>query len=407
MSANFVHATNSLPAPPKPSDAHPVLCVIGTRPEAVKMAPVVRELTKQGVPHVVVSTGQHRELVHQTLQAFGLAIDIDLDLMTPGQTPTQVASRVLSSLGDLLVEVEPSWMIVQGDTTTVMAAAIAGAYAGVHVAHLEAGLRTGDKSQPFPEELNRIIAGGVADLHLAPTSAAADNLRREAKDEQTIVTTGNTVVDALLWATELVSEQPDSAALASMDPTTTLVLLTAHRRENFGDPIREALGAIAEIARERDDVQFLYPVHPNPMVRDVASEIFEGIDNVTLCDPLDYFELVQVLNRASFVITDSGGIQEESPALSKPVLVLRNVTERPEAVLSGVAKLVGTDATVIRQAVLALLDDPAAYADMARGDSPYGDGGAAKRTVQALLGQQVQEFSTMRSVSSGGTKPST
>lgn len=376
----------------QPTPEHPVLCVIGTRPEAVKMAPVVRELASRGVPHIVLSTGQHRELVHQTLNDFGLEVSIDLDLMTPGQTPTEVAGRVLSTLGPLLSEMSPSWMIVQGDTTTVMAAAIAGAYAGVRVAHLEAGLRTGDKTQPFPEELNRIVAGGVADLHLAPTLAAAENLLAENKDPASIVRAGNTVVDALLLAAELVAERPDCAALAAMDPNKRLVLLTAHRRENFGAPIREALGAVAEIAAARDDVQFLYPVHPNPNVRGVAEETFAEINNVTLCEPLGYFELVQVMSRASFVITDSGGIQEESPVLCKPVLVLRNVTERPEAVTSGAAKLVGTDAGVIKSAVLALLDDPDEFRRMSQGDSPYGDGRAAKRTVCAVLGEPTDEF---------------
>lgn len=369
-----------------------VVCVIGTRPEAVKMAPVVRELRRRNVPHVVLSTGQHRELVHQTLQSFGLAVDIDLDLMTPGQTPTEVAARVLSTLGAMLVDLDPSWMIVQGDTTTVMAAAIAGAYARVKVAHLEAGLRTGDKSQPFPEELNRIIAAGAADLHLAPTAAARNNLLREGIDPDTIVTAGNTVVDALLWARELVTEMPPSQALQGLDADKRLILLTAHRRENFGAPIEEALGAIAELMATRDDLEVLYPVHPNPNVRGVAERIMGSVKGVTLCDPLGYFELVQAMERAYLVVTDSGGIQEEAPALAKPVLVLRNVTERPEAVDSGVAKLVGTDRGVILTELTSLLDNSEAYGLMAQGDSPYGDGLAAERTVKAILGEDVRFF---------------
>ncbi len=370
----------------------PVLCVIGTRPEAVKMAPVIRELEERLLPHVVLSTGQHRELVHQTLESFGLGVDIDLDLMTPGQTPTDIAARVLASMGEVLGTVDPSWMIVQGDTTTVMAAAIAGAYALVKVAHLEAGLRTGDKSQPFPEELNRIIAGGVADLHLAPTAAARANLLREGVDPTSVIVAGNTVVDALLWARDLVAGTETSDALARLDPTKKLILLTAHRRENFGAPIEEALGAIAELVSSRDDVEILYPVHPNPNVRDVADRTLGSVDGVTLCEPLGYFQLVQAMDRATLVVTDSGGIQEEAPALSKPVLVLRNVTERPEAVDSGVAKLVGTDRQVILDEVTSLLDDPTAYARMARGDSPYGDGKAAQRTVSAILGEPVPFF---------------
>lgn len=374
------------------SDMKPVLCVIGTRPEAVKMAPMIRELFARHIPHVVLSTGQHRELVRQTLDAFGLQIDIDLDLMTPGQTPTQVAARVLAEMGDVLADVDPSWLVVQGDTTTVMAAAIAGAYARVKVAHLEAGLRTGDKSQPFPEELNRIIAGGVADLHLAPTAAARDNLLREGVDPSTIIVAGNTVVDALLWARDLVSVMDPSPVLAGLDPDKRLILLTAHRRENFGAPIEEALGAIAELMAGRDDVQVLYPVHPNPNVRGVAERILGSVEGVTLCDPLGYFELVQAMERATLVVTDSGGIQEEAPALSKPVLVLRNVTERPEAVHSGVAKLVGTDRAVILAEITSLLDDPDAYDLMAQGDSPYGDGRAAERSIRSLVGESVVPF---------------
>ncbi len=361
-----------------PTSTRPVLCIIGTRPEAVKMAPVIRELARRDVPHLVLSTGQHRELVAQTLTSFSIGIDIDLDLMTPGQTPTQVAARVLGSLGDLLHELQPSSMIVQGDTTTVMAAAIAGAYARVPVIHLEAGLRTGDRSQPFPEELNRIIAGAAADLHLAPTERSRANLLREGVASSAIVVAGNTVIDALLWAAELVADQPVIPELAALDPNKRLILLTAHRRESFGRPLEDALRAVRRVALERPDVEVLYPVHPNPKVQEPAHRILDGLDNVHLCEPLDYFGLVQVLLRAYLVVTDSGGLQEEAPALAKPVLVLRDVTERPEAVDSGVARLVGTDPERIVGGIDELLDDPLTYALMARGDSPYGDGRAAQ-----------------------------
>ncbi len=374
------------------TNKQPVLCVIGTRPEAVKMAPVVRELRRRGLKHIVLSTGQHRELVHQTMDSFGLTIDLDLDLMTPGQSPTEVAGRVLSAMGNVLDRLQPSWMIVQGDTTTVMASAIAGAYAQVRVAHLEAGLRTGDKSQPFPEELNRIIAAGVANLHLAPTLAAQENLRHEGIQREHIVVTGNTVVDALFWARQLRNTKTVPVAMRGLNPQKRLILLTAHRRENFGAPIEEALRAIADTVASRSDIEVLYPVHPNPNVRGVAEFIMGGVEGITLCDPLDYFDLVAAMTRCHLVITDSGGIQEEAPALSKPVLVLRDVTERPEAVETGVAVLVGTDRDNVIANLISLLDDDRAYDSMAKGASPYGDGNAAERAVCAMLGETVHPF---------------
>ena len=365
-----------------------VACIIGTRPEAVKMAPVVRELERRGVEHWVISTGQHRELVHQTLQSFGVDVDVDLDLMTPGQTPTDVAARVFTELPAALKKLQPTSMVVQGDTTTVMAAAIVGAYAGILVAHLEAGLRTGDKTQPFPEELNRMIVGPVADIHLAPTGSSRQNLLREGVDPRTVFVTGNTVIDALLHARDLVT----GGGAVAEEPARTRILLTAHRRENFGQPLEDALHAVAAVVQSRPEVSVRYPVHPNPNVSEPAHRILGAVDRVELCEPLGYLELVAAMDQADLIVTDSGGIQEEAPALGKPVLVLRNVTERPDAVESGVARLVGTDPDAIVSSINELLDDPAVYRAMARGSSPYGDGVAAQRVVNALLGEVVPEF---------------
>ncbi len=357
------------------------------------MAPLVRELERRGIEQTVCVTGQHRDMLDQVNALFGITPDIDLDLMVPGQTPTGVAAKVLTSLEPILTDLQPDWIVVQGDTTTVMAAAIAGAYAKVPVAHLEAGLRTGDRHQPFPEELNRLIAGSVADLHLAPTASARNALLREGKDPAGIVLTGNTVVDALLWARDSTADLAPDSPVHRIDPDRRLVLLTAHPTIPAEASPSHDPAAVAELATERrDTLQILYPVHPNPNVRGMADELLGHLDNVELCEPLDYLDLVRAMDAASFVITDSGGIQEEAPALGKPVLVLRDVTERPEAVTAGVARLVGTDPVAIATWTRALLDDPATYADMARGSSPYGDGRAAERAVSAMLGETVEPF---------------
>ena len=370
----------------------PVLCVIGTRPEAIKMAPVVRELARRGVPHHVVSTGQHRELVRETLDVFGIEVHSDLDLMTDAQTPTDVAARVIAGLGLVIADIAPASVVVQGDTTTVMAAAIAGAYAQVPVAHLEAGLRTGDRRHPFPEEINRRIVGAAADLHFAPTVGARENLLGEGIDPASVVLTGNTVIDALHWATDLLDLAPPSPVLEAVDSRRRLVLLTAHRRESFGEPMLRIFETVRQLVHDRDDVHVVYPVHPNPNVHGPAHDLLGGLDQVTLCDPLGYLDLIGVMDAAHLVLTDSGGLQEEAPALGKPVLVLRETTERPEAIHYGVADLVGTDPLRIRAAVDDLLDHAHRYTAMARGASPYGDGQASARVVAALQGEQVDEF---------------
>lgn len=370
-----------------------VLSVFGTRPEAIKVAPVIRELDRCGIAQTICVTGQHRELLDQVNSLFGIVPDIDLDLMEPGQTPTAVASRVLRDLEPVLSDIRPDWLVVQGDTTTVVAAALAAAYAGIPVAHLEAGLRTGDRSQPFPEEINRVATTSLSTLHLAPTTRARNALLREGVADEAIVLTGNTVIDALLWAREQSQSLSDESVLHRLDPSRRLVLLTAHRRENFGAPLDEALHAVAEIAKQREDsLQFLFPVHPNPNVRRSVTNILGELSNVVLCEPLSYLELVAALDASWLVLTDSGGIQEEAPALGKPVLVLRDATERPEAVSAGAARLVGTNRDLIISATCELLDDAEAYRRMSPGSSPFGDGIAAERAVKALTGQPVEQF---------------
>ena len=365
-----------------------VLSVFGTRPEAVKMAPVVRELGRQPdrIASRVCVTAQHRTMLDQVLDLFGIVPDHDLDVMQESQSPTQVAATVLAKLEPVLRAERPDWVLVQGDTTTVAAAALAAFYAGCRVGHVEAGLRTFDKQQPFPEEVNRRVAGVIADLHFAPTARSRDNLRREGIDDATIRVTGNPVIDALHWAVQMPFD-PGSGPLATVPlGRRRLVLVTAHRRESFGEPLEEVLAALRTLAeRYVDDVHLLFPVHLNPAVRGPVHRVLGGLPNVTLTEPLEYLPLVHALRCATLVITDSGGLQEEAPGLGKPVLVLREVTERPEAVDAGTVRLVGTDGARILAEAQALLDDGEAYARMARAVNPYGDGHAAPRIVEALL----------------------
>lgn len=371
-----------------------VLSVFGTRPEAIKMAPVVAALeASPDFESRVCVTAQHRDMLDQVLALFSVTAHHDLDLMSVGQSPTEVLSRVVAQLEPVLAEEQPDWVLVQGDTTTAMAAALAAAYSGARVAHVEAGLRTFDRRRPFPEEINRLVVGVAADLHFAPTLQSRDNLRREAKDPATVVVTGNSVIDALLQVAAMPAPSGPSP-LDGIDPDRDVVLVTAHRRENFGAPFRQAFEALAELAATfADTVHLVYPVHSNPNVADVARERLGGLRNATLCEPLDYHHLVQVMARSRLVITDSGGIQEEAPSLGKPVLVLRDVTERPEAVDAGTVELVGCDRSLIVKRATELLTDSAAYDAMARRTNPYGDGQAAPRIVDALAGRPVAEFS--------------
>jgi UDP-N-acetylglucosamine 2-epimerase (non-hydrolysing) len=364
-----------------------VLSVFGTRPEAIKMAPVIRELGRypNQIENVLCSTGQHREMLDQVLSIFGITPDVDLDLMEPGQTPTQVASRVLSALEPVLKRYQPDWMLVQGDTTTVMAAAITAHYARIRVGHVEAGLRTGDRWQPFPEEMNRIITDHASDLCFAPTEGARQNLLREGIDNGLIRVTGNTVVDALMEILAL-PWQPSPYLEDILSSGADLILVTAHRRESFGAPLRCICEAIREIALcSNNGVRIVYPVHPNPNVAITVNEALGQVSNITLIPPVDYVTLVNLMKRSRLILTDSGGIQEEAPTLGVPVLVLRNSTERPEAVEAGAALVVGTEARTIVKETFRLLDDHVAYTSMARAGNPYGDGHASERIVATLL----------------------
>jgi UDP-N-acetylglucosamine 2-epimerase (non-hydrolysing) len=363
-----------------------VLSVFGTRPEAVKMAPVVLRLQRTpGVESRVCVTAQHRQMLDQVLHLFEVHPDFDLDLMQRDQSLAETAAAVFSGLDPVLEQVHPDWVLVQGDTTTVAAAALLAYYRRIRVGHVEAGLRTGDKWRPFPEEINRQVAGVIADLHFAPTQWARSNLLREGVPEKRIVVTGNPVIDAL----HAIIALPYDAAhgpLADLAPDRRLILVTAHRRESFGKPLEAIFSALKRLAeRYASQADLLYPVHLNPNVREPARRILGGLPNVRLVDPLDYQTMAHCLQRAYLVLTDSGGLQEEAPALGTPVLVMREVTERPEALEAGTARLVGTDAERIFAEASRLMDDPAAHAAMAKAANPYGDGHAAERIVDALM----------------------
>ena len=359
-----------------------ILSIFGTRPEAVKMAPVVRELARTpSVESLVCVTAQHREMLDQVLDLFDITPDVDLDLMRPGQSLAELTARVFTHLDPVLTDLKPDWVLVQGDTTTVMSAALLAYYHRIKVSHVEAGLRTGDKWQPFPEEINRRVAGVTADLHFAPTEWSRQNLLRENVPDEQIVVTGNTVIDALQWVTQ----QP--APQLPIPPAPRLVLVTAHRRENFGQPLENICQALLQLAEiYRNDVQFVYPVHLNPNVQEPVYRLLDSVPNITLLPPLDYLPLVHLMKRSTVVLTDSGGLQEEAPGLGVPVLVLREVTERPEGVEAGTVKLVGSDPDRIITETRRLLDDPAAHSAMARAVNPYGDGHASERIVEAILG---------------------
>jgi len=364
-----------------------VLSIFGTRPEAIKMAPVVLELGKHPdqFQSVVCVTAQHREMLDQVLNLFQITPDHDLDLMREGQTLSGLTSRVFAALDPVFEAERPDWVLVQGDTTTVMAASLAAFYHRVKVGHVEAGLRTGDKWQPFPEEINRKIAGVVADLHFAPTATAKNNLLAEGVDPKTIHVTGNTVIDALLMAAEMPFDLEDSP-LAGIPWEKKIILVTAHRRENFGRPLEDICAALQEIAAKyKDEVHLVYPVHPNPNVTETVYPALEKIPNISLLEPLDYLPLVQLMKRAYLVVTDSGGIQEEAPGLGVPVLVLREKTERPEAVTAGSVKLVGTTRQEIFARITGLLSDLVEYQRMTQVINPYGDGTAARQIVEALI----------------------
>lgn len=364
-----------------------VLLVFGTRPEAIKMAPVHRALAQDPRFQVrVCVTAQHREMLDQVLELFGIEPEYDLDLMRPGQDLSTITGSVLEGLKGVLEEAAPDYVLVHGDTTTTMAASLAAYYARVPVGHVEAGLRTGDIYSPWPEEMNRRLTGSIATLHFAPTEAARANLLREGVDDARIAVTGNTVIDALLTMVERAREGGEgefSERFEGIDLDRRLVLVTGHRRENFGGGFERICEALAELSRT-PDVEIVYPVHLNPNVQEPVHRILGSLPNVHLIAPQEYLPFLFLMDRAHLIITDSGGIQEEAPSLGKPVLVMRDTTERPEAVEAGTVRLVGTDTKVIVDAARTLLEDEDEYRSMSFAHNPYGDGAASQRIADAL-----------------------
>lgn len=358
----------------------PILLIFGTRPEAIKLCPVIRGLREHGQFDVKVCvTAQHREMLDQVLEAFEVKPDYDLDLMLPGQTLFQSTSRILAALEPVLREEKPAMAIVQGDTTTTLCGALAAFYSRIPVAHVEAGLRTHDLRQPFPEEMNRVLATRLTALHFAATEKAAENLRAEGVPADKIGVTGNTGIDAVLYVRDgLERGILRGGSWDELDASKKLIVVTAHRRESFGEGFERICRALAKIA-DRDDVQLVYPVHPNPNVQDPVQRYLARHPNVRLIEPQSYVPFVDLMRRAYLLITDSGGIQEEGPSLGKPILVLREKTERPEAVLAGTVKLVGTDEARIVNEATALLGNSGAYRQMSRVHNPYGDGHASAR----------------------------
>jgi UDP-N-acetylglucosamine 2-epimerase (non-hydrolysing) len=363
-----------------------ILLIFGTRPEAIKLCPVIRALREHpaGFDVKVCVTAQHREMLDQVLEAFSVHPDYDLDLMLPGQTLFSSTSRILAGLEPVLQSERPSMVVVQGDTTTTLCGALAAFYLQIPVAHVEAGLRTGDLRQPFPEEMNRVLTSHLTDLHFAATEQAAGNLRNEGVRPESISVTGNTGIDAVLYVRDALEQgRLHGREWPELDPAKKLIVVTAHRRESFGEGFERICRALAQLAN-RDDVQVIYPVHPNPNVQDPVQRLLAGHPNIRLIEPLSYVPFVDLMRRAYLLITDSGGIQEEGPSLGKPILVLREKTERPEAVTAGTVKLVGTDQRRIVDEAAKLLDNGTLYHRMARIHSPYGDGQASSR-IAALI----------------------
>ncbi|MEZ2389439.1 non-hydrolyzing UDP-N-acetylglucosamine 2-epimerase [bacterium RCC_150] len=378
-----------------------VLLVYGTRPEAIKMAPLVHALRatrRYNVP--VAVTGQHREMLDQVNELFGIEPDWDLDIIQPRQTLAGVTEKALSGLTEVLGEIMPDAVVVQGDTTTALAAGLAAFYQQIPVVHVEAGLRSGNLRSPFPEEANRRLLGQIASLHLAPTATGKDNLLAEGIAANAIAVTGNTVIDALLATAKTVGTSGDPAGTALqriLDSGRRILLVTLHRRENQGPAMAGVGRALAVIAERHSDVEIVLPLHPNPAVREAVVPAIEGISNITSLEPLGYAQFTKVLGRCHLVLTDSGGVQEEAPALGKPVLVMRGNTERTEALAAGTARLVGTDEGEIVHAVTSLLRDEALYSAMATAVNPYGDGRAAERAVAAIdallgIGSRCPDF---------------
>lgn len=363
-----------------------VMTVFGTRPEAIKMAPVVLELKKypNEIELVVAVTAQHREMLDQVLHLFNIVPNYDLDIMSQGQTLFDVTCRAMQGLNEILTQEKPDIVLVHGDTTTTFAGALASFYHQITVGHVEAGLRTHNKNSPYPEEMNRKLTGSMADLHFAPTITAYENLLNEAIAKEIIFVTGNTVIDALLATVKSEYTFADEM-LQNIDYAgKRVILVTTHRRENIGEPMRHVYQALRDIVTEFDDVEIVFPVHRNPLVREVVESELGGIDRVRLIDPLEYEPFANLLARSYLVLTDSGGVQEEAPALGKPVLVLRDTTERPEAIEAGTVKLIGTDKDRVYNEARLLLADRSEYDRMANACNPYGDGQAARRIVETI-----------------------
>jgi UDP-N-acetylglucosamine 2-epimerase (non-hydrolysing) len=367
------------------------LCVFGTRPEAIKMAPLALALAAdERFEAKVCVTGQHREMLDQVLGLFAIQPDFDLNIMKPGQDLTDVSTAILQGMKGVFAEFKPDVVLVHGDTATTFAASLAAYYQQIPVAHVEAGLRTGNLYSPWPEEANRKLTGALANLHFAPTETSQANLLREGVSPERIVVTGNTVIDALLDVVRRLDQDEKlrttaAAPAAFLDTSRKLILVTGHRRESFGDGFERICQALMEVAQLHPEVDIVYPVHLNPNVREPVNRLLQGIGNIHLIEPLDYLPFVHLMSRAHIILTDSGGIQEEAPSLGKPVLVMRDTTERPEAVAAGTVKLVGTDTANIVRELNRLLLDPAAYRDMSYAHNPYGDGQACQRILEALL----------------------
>ncbi len=366
-----------------------ILFIFGTRPEAIKMAPLIKEFQKHTdiLDTKVCVTAQHRQMLDQVLDVFDIKPDFDLDLMEEDQSLLQLTARVFSGLEKIFSEVKPDWVLVQGDTSTVMAASVAAFYSGIKVGHVEAGLRSGNRYAPFPEEINRRIASVTADLHFAPTETARRALLAEGIDDKTIHVTGNTVIDALLWVREKVRQkQPDIAdRLKKKLGDKSMILVTGHRRESFGEGFEKICLALRDIAELHKDTFIIYPVHLNPNVQEPVNRILNGHENILLIEPLSYTDFVWLMDRSYLILTDSGGVQEEAPSLGKPILVMRDVTERTEGIEAGTAKLVGTDRQKILFETCRLLTDRSEYDRMAQASNPYGDGKASERIRKVLF----------------------
>ncbi len=377
---------------------HCVMMIYGTRPEAIKMAPLVTELRRHpSFEPVVAVTGQHREMLDQVHTSFGIVPDHDLDLMVPGSSLASICATALMAVSTLLETERPDVVVVQGDTSSAFSAALAAFYHRVPVVHLEAGLRTGDVYAPFPEEMNRRLTTPIAALHLAPTFISRQALEREGVDPATIAVTGNTVIDALMATLSAPAAFEDPKVACVVAAGRPILLVTSHRRESWGDKMAGAMQAVRAIAQQRPEVDVVLPMHRNPVVRRLIEPALRDLENVVLCEPQSYPEFVHLLDAAHLVLTDSGGVQEEGPSLGKPVLVMRDTTERPEAVTAGTVRLVGTRPATIVEATLRLLDDKVAYAAMANAVNPYGDGAAAGRCVAAIaqllgVGARLPDF---------------